>query len=41
MGLTKNELLVKLETISILHDKVLSIKRKMNNFMPEDNYERL
>ena len=40
MGLTKNELLVKLETISILHEKALSIKRKMNNFMPEDNYER-
>ena len=36
----KNQLIEKLEAISILRDKALSIKDKMNNFVPEDNYER-
>lgn len=40
MGLSKEELIKKLEAISILHDRALSIKRKMNNFEPDDNYER-
>ena len=40
MGLTKEELIRKLEAISILHNKALSIKSKMNNFEPDDNYER-
>lgn len=40
MGLPKNELITKLEAISVLHNKALSIKSKMNNFTPEDNYER-
>lgn len=40
MNLSKGELLVKLEAISILHKKALAIKSKMNNYAPEDNYER-
>lgn len=40
MGLTKEELVKKLEKISMLYDKVLSIKEKMEEFEPEDNYER-
>lgn len=39
-NLQKSELIKKLEAISILHDKALAIKSKMNNFKPEDNYER-
>lgn len=40
MGASREELLKKLEAISILHKKALNIKRKMNAFTPEDNYER-
>lgn len=40
MGLSKEELLKKLEAISILHKKALNIKGKMVNFEPEDIYER-
>lgn len=40
MGATREELLKKLEEISILHKKALNIKCKMNDFTPEDNYER-
>jgi len=36
----KNELITKLEAISVLNRKALSIKSKMNSFTPEDNYER-
>ncbi len=39
-GLQKSELIKKLEAIAILRDKGLAIKNKMNNFTPEDNYER-
>lgn len=39
-NLSKSELIKKLEAISILHNKALAIKIKMNNFKPEDNYER-
>lgn len=40
MSLNKSELIAKLEKISFLHHKALSIKHKMANFVPEDNYER-
>lgn len=40
MSLNKNELVAKLEEISFLHHKALSIKHKMANFVPEDNYDR-
>ncbi len=40
MGFVKEELLIKLEAISRLHKKAIAIKEKMNNFEPEDNYER-
>ena len=40
MGLSKEELLKKLEAISSLHKKALHIKEKMINFEPEDIYER-
>lgn len=39
-GLSKNELIKKLEAISVLHKKALSVKSEMDNFEPEDNYER-
>ncbi len=40
MSHKKSELIAKLEKISFLHHKALSIKHKMANFVPEDNYER-
>lgn len=40
MSLNKNELVAKLEEISVLYHKVLSIKHKMDDFEPEDNYNR-
>ena len=39
-GLSKQELISKLEKISQLHQKLLSIKNQINNYEPEDNYER-
>lgn len=39
-NLPKDELISKLEAISVLRDKALSIKQKMENFVPEDIYER-
>ena len=36
----KKELIKKLESIWILHNKALSIKQKMEDFVPEDHYER-
>lgn len=36
----KKELIKKLEAIWILHNKALSIKQKMEDFVPEDHYER-
>ena len=39
-SLSKSELIIKLEAILSLHNKAIAIKRKMNNFVPEDNYER-
>ena len=39
-ALQKNELLQRLEAISALRKKVYSIKSRMDNFVPEDNYER-
>lgn len=36
----KQALIAKLESISALHTEALSIKQKMNDFEPEDNYER-
>lgn len=38
--LQRIELIKKLEAISALRDKAIEIKSKMNNFTPEDNYER-
>ena len=40
MILSKEALIKKLEEISTLHHKVLFIKQKMNNYEPEDKYER-
>lgn len=39
-SLQKNELITKLEEISALYRDTVAIKTEMNNFMPEDNYER-
>lgn len=39
-NLSKKELIEKLEEISALQHKAVSIRRKMDNFEPEDNYER-
>lgn len=36
----KNKLIEKLEAISILHQRAVSIREKMNDYIPEDNYER-
>lgn len=40
MSLSKEELIRKLEAILALHNKAVAIKIKMNNFEPDDNYER-
>lgn len=40
MGISKDELIKKLEAISVLYKQATSIKIKMNDFEPEDNYKR-
>ena len=40
MGLTKKELIEKLKSISSLYDDVIEIEEEMENFEPEDIYER-
>ncbi len=40
MGLSKDELIKKLEAISSLYKRAMSVKMKMNDFEAEDNYER-
>lgn len=40
MSLSKEDLIRKLEKISVLYDKSMSIQLKMDDFIPEDNYER-
>ena len=40
MNLQKNELISKLEKISILFKEALSIRIRIEEFTPEDNYER-
>ena len=39
-NLQKNELITKLEKISSLYNKAVLIQEKIDNFVPEDNYER-
>lgn len=40
MSLSKKDLIRKLQAISALHKKAVSIQNKMNNFVLEDNYKR-
>ncbi len=40
MSTDKKELIGKLEKISSLYDNAVSIRDEMDNFVPEDNYER-
>ena len=40
MSLSKEALIAKLEKISELHQKALDIQSKMQDFEPEDRYER-
>ena len=39
-NLSKNALLTKLKEISSLYDDVLDVKTEMDEYAPEDNYER-
>ena len=40
MGIAKNELIAKLEEISALYASTVAIQSQMDDFTPEDHYDR-